>query len=162
MIITKIRQETNGIAIPFMSIKINITKIYVQELLKSTGMLNLLMKLTSDLKITELFPIEITKTLTWETEAIWDKKDLKVNLKNNNAVLVFKRIGCLFEAKTTLENKIPGMNMKDLIEMGLIKFSRARWLVNLTNFLRSGIMILAKHVDHVQDPHPQLISITKI
>lgn len=64
MIITKIRQETNGIANPSMSIKINITKIYVQELLKSTGMLNLSMKLTSDLKITELFPIEITKTLT--------------------------------------------------------------------------------------------------
>ena len=36
MIITKIRQETNGIANPSMSIKINITKIYVQELLKST------------------------------------------------------------------------------------------------------------------------------
>jgi hypothetical protein len=70
LITSKIRLEINGIIIHTMSIKIIITEICVKEELKTTEMLYLSRKITTDLKITELFPIEITTILTQEMEVI--------------------------------------------------------------------------------------------
>jgi hypothetical protein len=162
LITSKIRLEINGIIIHTMSIKIIITEICVKEELKTTEMLYLSRKITTDLKITELFPIEITTILTQEMEVIWDKKDLTINLRSNNAIRIFKLKECQFKAKATFENKMPGVSLKDLIEMGSILFSSARFRETLTNLLRSGKMILAKFVDPAPDPLPNLIFITEI